>query len=101
MLCKVSSLTLLIAVMLLNITSAALALNTEAPATNLEPSLYAQGLCQAFIGEYVSHDHAIQVRNQLSSRGFNAWIVNLGCLTCRPSTRTYAVYAMVPCHLIR
>jgi len=51
---------------------------------------------ETFVGEYLSHDRAIQVQNEIRNRGFDAWIKHLGCFTCTPSTRTYAVYAMLP-----
>jgi len=59
--------------------------------------LVAQTLCRTFIGEYVSHDHAIRVQNDLRRNGLRAWIEYHGCLTCNPSTRTYVVFAMLPC----
>jgi|SRR4029453_9633482 len=57
----------------------------------------AQALCRTFIGEYVSHDHAIRIQNDIRSRGFQAWIEPRGCLTCSQNTRTYAVFAVLPC----
>jgi hypothetical protein len=60
-------------------------------------ALLAQGLCRRFIGEYVSHDHAIRIQNDIRSRGFHAWIEHRGCITCNPDTRTYVVWAMLPC----
>lgn len=56
-----------------------------------------QQLCKTFVGEYVSHDHAIQVQNEVQRQGFEAWIAYHGCLTCTPDTRTYVVFAMLPC----
>jgi hypothetical protein len=56
-----------------------------------------ENLCQTFVGEYVSHDHAIRVQNEILSRGYEAWIVNRGCLICDTDTRTYAVFANLPC----
>jgi hypothetical protein len=61
------------------------------------PELLAQGLCKTFIGEYVSHDHAIQVQNSIRQKGFHAWIEPHGCLTCTVNTRTYVVFAMLRC----
>ncbi|MGH9961733.1 MAG: hypothetical protein ACREBC_32160, partial [Pyrinomonadaceae bacterium] len=62
-----------------------------------KPELLAQGLCKTFIGEYISHDHAIQVQNSIRRKGFHAWIENHGCLTCTVNTRTYVVFAMLRC----
>jgi hypothetical protein len=67
---------------------------------SVEPSrseLVSQGLCRTFIGEYPSHDHAIRVQNSIRRKGFQAWIEARGCITCTVNTRTYAVFANLPC----
>lgn len=55
----------------------------------------AQASCTQFVGEYASHDHAIRVKNELLRKRFNAWIEHHGSYLS--GTRTYVVYAAVPC----
>lgn len=49
----------------------------------------AQGVCR--VGDYVSHDHARAVVNNLQSRGYQAWVEHHGSLYS--GTRTYVVFA--------
>ena len=48
-----------------------------------------QGVCR--VGDYASHDYAIAVRNNLQSRGYQAWVEHHGSLYS--GTRTYVVFA--------
>ena len=47
-----------------------------------------QGVCR--VGDYVTHDRAIVVRNSLQHRGHQAWIEHHGSLYA--GTRTYVVF---------
>lgn len=49
--------------------------------------------CETRIGEYVTQDRAVVVRNRIQGDGYQAWIEYLGTL----DTRTYAVWANLPC----
>ena len=49
--------------------------------------------CETWIGEYVTQDRAVVVRNRIQRDGYHAWIEYLGTL----DTRTYAVRANLPC----
>lgn len=54
-----------------------------------------ESLCEKFVGEYVTNDRAFQVRNELQQQGYEAWIKHWGSFLS--GTRTYAVFAMLPC----
>ena len=57
--------------------------------------LLVQALCRTFIGEYVSNDHAIAIQNYIRSQGFDSWTEYRGSFVS--GTRTYVVFAMLPC----
>ena len=47
-----------------------------------------QSVCR--VGDYVTHDHALSVRNEMLRRGYHAWIEHHGSLYA--GTRTYVVF---------
>ena len=59
------------------------------------PHVFLAQLCVRRLGDYISHDHAIRVRNAIRSRGFQAWIEYHGSIIS--GSRTYVVFAEVPC----
>ena len=74
----------------------------EAPQAGNQPQSntsgrVAQRLCETFIGEYVSRSRANEIQDEQSRRNVKAWVETRGCFICTPSTRTYAVLAMLPC----
>lgn len=69
---------------------AALAAAAIAPPANAPRGgvVLVQGVCR--VGDYVTHDRAIVVRNALQNRGQDAWIEHHGSLYS--GTRTYVVF---------
>jgi len=79
-----------VAAVVVSVWGAALPAAAIAPPAGASRSLIVlvQGVCR--IGDYVSHDHAISVRNSMQSRGYHAWIEHHGSLYS--GTRTYVVF---------
>ncbi len=55
-----------------------------------------QQLCERRIRDCISMSRAVVVRDEVRQKGYEAWIVNHGSYLA--GTRTYVVFAMVPCY---